>query len=192
MQKVLKIDMRSNLWPKAPNILSRRLKDVKTNLRRIGIFVERPIDTETNTKLVEIQKVSPESPASPENPNYLGSENENTGDTAGDTCTEKIVSPEKSNNNQAQNEYSGDTSDIGDSLQSLAISNIDQQQQQQQANNITITAINSFPNKVQQGNDLTIAKAIYRLGHSDTFGCHNCKQKGDKWFMEKHFCQGLK
>jgi hypothetical protein len=90
-----------------------------------------------------------------------------------------------------QNESSGDTSDIGDSLQSLAISNIDQQQQRQQ-NNITITAINSFPNKVQQGNDLTVAKAIYRLGHSDIFACDNCKQKGDKWFMEKHFCQGLK
>lgn len=39
---------------------------------------------------------------------------------------------------------------------------------------------------------ITESKSIYRLGHSDTFGCHNCKQKGDKWFMEKHFCQGLK
>jgi len=187
--EVLKIDMRSNLWPKAPNILSRRLKDVKTNLRRIGIFVERPIDTETNTKFVEIQKISPESPASPEYPNYLRSENENTGDTVGDTRIEKIVSPEKSNNNQAQNEYSGDTSDIGDSLQSLAISNIYQQQQQ---NNVTNAAINSFSNNIQQGNGLTVAKTIYRLGHSDTFGCHSCKQKGDKWFMQKHFCQGLK
>jgi len=38
---------------------------------------------------------------------------------------------------------------------------------------------------------ITESKSIYRLGHSDTFECHNCKQKGDKWFMEKHFCQGL-
>jgi septal ring factor EnvC (AmiA/AmiB activator) len=38
----------------------------------------------------------------------------------------------------------------------------------------------------------SIAKSIYRLGHSDTFGYHNCKQKGDKWFMQKHFCQVLK
>ncbi len=30
---------------------------------------------------------------------------------------------------------------------------------------------------------------IYRLGHSDTFSCHNCKQKGDKWFMLQHKCQ---
>jgi pyruvate dehydrogenase complex dehydrogenase (E1) component len=36
------------------------------------------------------------------------------------------------------------------------------------------------------------SKSIYHIGHSDTFGCHNCKQKGDKWFMQKHFCQGLK
>ena len=25
------------------------------------------------------------------------------------------------------------------------------------------------------------SSSIYRLGHSDTFACHNCKQKGDKW-----------
>ena len=31
---------------------------------------------------------------------------------------------------------------------------------------------------------------IYRLGHSDTFACKNCKQKGDRWFMQKHLCSG--
>lgn len=30
----------------------------------------------------------------------------------------------------------------------------------------------------------------YRLGHSDKFACHNCKQKGDKWLMEGHQCSG--
>jgi hypothetical protein len=149
------------------------------------------IKDEENRLLLKCYIIALLVPEIPENPNCLGSENENTGDTAGDTCTEKIVSPEKNNNNQAQNEYSGDTSDIGDGLQSLAISNIDQQQQQQQSNN-TITAINSFSDNIQQGNGLTVAKTIYRLGHSDTFGCHNCKQRGDKWFMDKHFCQGLK
>ena len=34
--------------------------------------------------------------------------------------------------------------------------------------------------------------AIYRLGHSDTFACHNCKNKGDKWFMQQHDCRRKK
>ena len=32
--------------------------------------------------------------------------------------------------------------------------------------------------------------SIYRLGRSDIFACHNCRQKGDKWFMQKHYCKG--
>jgi hypothetical protein len=35
-----------------------------------------------------------------------------------------------------------------------------------------------------------ISKSIYRLGHSDTWGCNKCKSKGDKWFMIKHVCKG--
>jgi hypothetical protein len=31
---------------------------------------------------------------------------------------------------------------------------------------------------------------IYRLGHSDTFACKDCKLKGDIWFMEQHPCKG--
>ena len=34
----LKINTQGKLWPKAPNILSRRIPQVKTNLREIGIF----------------------------------------------------------------------------------------------------------------------------------------------------------
>lgn len=30
--------------------------------------------------------------------------------------------------------------------------------------------------------------AIYRLGHSDTFACTNCKVRGDKFLMERHAC----
>ena len=34
-------------------------------------------------------------------------------------------------------------------------------------------------------------KSIYRLGHSDTWCCNNCRQKGDKWYMQQHLCKGL-
>lgn len=33
---------------------------------------------------------------------------------------------------------------------------------------------------------------IFRLGHSDIFGCHNCKKTGDKWYMQTHNCSGKK
>ena len=33
------------------------------------------------------------------------------------------------------------------------------------------------------------SNSMYRLGYSGTFACHNCKQKGDKWFMQKHLCK---
>jgi hypothetical protein len=36
----LKIDTRDKLWAKAPNVLSRRIKEVKTNLREVGIIIE--------------------------------------------------------------------------------------------------------------------------------------------------------
>jgi hypothetical protein len=59
----LKIKTKNNrLWPSAPNTLSRRLNDVKTNLREIGITIERPIDTTTNTRKIEIRKISLVSP----------------------------------------------------------------------------------------------------------------------------------
>jgi hypothetical protein len=31
---------------------------------------------------------------------------------------------------------------------------------------------------------------IYKIGHSDTWACKNCNQRGDKWFMQKHPCRG--
>jgi hypothetical protein len=36
------------------------------------------------------------------------------------------------------------------------------------------------------GGKIVIPDSIYRLGHSDLFGCRNCKVKGDKPFMMKH------
>ena len=37
---------------------------------------------------------------------------------------------------------------------------------------------------------LEIGIGAYRLGQSDTFACHNCKMRGDKWFMGGHECSG--
>ncbi len=35
-----------------------------------------------------------------------------------------------------------------------------------------------------------IPDLIYRVRHSDTWACKNCRQKGDKWFMQQYVCGG--
>jgi hypothetical protein len=81
----LKIKTKNNrLWPSAPNSLSRRLNEVKTNLREIRIIIERPVDTTTNTRKIEIRKISPECPVSPEEQNQAQLQLENSGDITGD------------------------------------------------------------------------------------------------------------
>ena len=81
----LRIDTKARLWPKAPNTLSRRLNEVKTNLREIGILVKKDTDPRTNTNLVEVRKVSPVSPEPPEPQNHAQNTPQAAGDTPGDT-----------------------------------------------------------------------------------------------------------
>ncbi len=101
------------MWPSTPNVLSRRLNEVKTNLREIGIIVERPVDTATNTRLIEIRKISPEHPVSPEDPNQAQLRLEIAGDI--DSISPDI-SPEENSQNCAQNCNSGDSGYTGDIL----------------------------------------------------------------------------
>jgi hypothetical protein len=119
----LKINIKNNrLWPSAPNSLSRRLNEVKTNLREVGIIIERPVDTTINTKLIEIRKISPEHPVSPEDPNQAQLPLENSGDIAGDNISiSPDISPAANSQNQARNSSSGDTGDIGDILHTSSL-----------------------------------------------------------------------
>jgi hypothetical protein len=36
------------------------------------------------------------------------------------------------------------------------------------------------------------SQTIYRLGHSDTWACKDCKQTGDIHYMKVHNCSGVK
>ena len=45
----LKINTSYKLWPKSANSLSRRITEVKTNLREIGIIIKYDKDTKTRT-----------------------------------------------------------------------------------------------------------------------------------------------
>jgi hypothetical protein len=113
----MSINTKMNLWPKAPNALSRKLNEVRTNLSKVGIEIERPIDTVTNTRLVEIRKISPQHPVSPEDLNQAQLELENPGDITGDTDSiSPDISPAANTENHAQNKQSGDNGYTGDIL----------------------------------------------------------------------------
>jgi hypothetical protein len=79
----LKIDTKARLWPKAPNSLSRRLNEVKTNLREIGLEVKKDTDPQTNTNIIEVRKISPVSPEPPEGQNHAQNASDMSGDTTG-------------------------------------------------------------------------------------------------------------
>ncbi|HKU50615.1 MAG TPA: hypothetical protein VJP79_11735 [Nitrososphaera sp.] len=113
--ELMAVDLQMNTkflegWPKAPNALSRRLNEVSTNLRETGIVIERPTDTSSNTRLVQIRKISPESP---EHPDSAKQARIDGGDTGGDSKpaekTSPVVSPEQ---NQAQTGDTGNTGDV--------------------------------------------------------------------------------
>jgi hypothetical protein len=54
----------------------------------------------------------------------------------------------------------------------------------------TIPIKSSEPSEPSVNNATGIMSTIFRFGHSDIFGCRNCKQKGDRWHMETHDCNG--
>jgi hypothetical protein len=75
---------RLEVWPKSPSIFSRRINEVVTNLRQVGIEVEKHTDNTTNTRLLEIRKMPPVSPVHPESGNQTQIEHPESGDTG---CT---------------------------------------------------------------------------------------------------------
>jgi hypothetical protein len=55
----LKIDViRSELWPKAPNVLTRRVKQVKSSLGGVGISINKSQNHKTKLRTLEVVKIS--------------------------------------------------------------------------------------------------------------------------------------
>jgi hypothetical protein len=54
----LRINTHDKLWPKSPNWLSRRVTEVKTNLREKGIVIDSYNDPKANIKIIEIRNIS--------------------------------------------------------------------------------------------------------------------------------------
>ena len=99
-------------WPKSPNQLSRRLTEVKTNLREKGIVIERYKDEKGHRK-IKIRKVSSISPYRQELENQEQNPNKSLDDTLDDT---KKVSSNNNNENQEQNNGFGRFDGVDDTL----------------------------------------------------------------------------
>ncbi|MFL6456788.1 MAG: hypothetical protein ACJ71G_07450 [Nitrososphaeraceae archaeon] len=114
----------SKLWPKAPNILSRQINEVKTNLREIGIAIDNSArDPKTNTKTIQIRKISSTSLESLADENHA----QVTSDTPKDNINnhndksldDNEISLGKTPQIHAQNSQANDTNDSNDTLQLL-------------------------------------------------------------------------
>jgi hypothetical protein len=151
-----KIDIHHKLWPKSPNVLTRRLNQIRSNLLE-GLGIEVIISRLTtsrngggkaNTSYMKIRKIPPVSPIPPAEQNHEGNYSKNAGDIS---ITGDIISPAdkippvQNDQNHAQKSAIGDTGHTGGILLNpmggytkLAENNINtativrQQQQQQQ------------------------------------------------------------
>jgi hypothetical protein len=118
----LNINIRDKSWPKSANRLSRKLNQIKTSLREVGITIDYHEDQKTRLKTVEICKVSSESSVSSETKNQARI----TSDFSDDTNTDRTVvsfcnnvSFGKTEENCAQNSAPNDTNDTNDTLHTL-------------------------------------------------------------------------
>lgn len=114
---------KERLWPKRANMLSRRLKEIKSNLKQVGIVVSEKRDPITRLKTIEIGKVSSESSESSEPQNRTENERESGDDTSkspNDTTNDPNdtdrVSSDKRPENHAQDTDPNDTNDPNDTV----------------------------------------------------------------------------
>jgi hypothetical protein len=123
------------------------------------------------------------SPMPPVNQNHEGYLDKTAGgiSSTGDMMPPtNVMPPTEDYQNHAQKSEIGDTGGIGGILPT----HIEGQQRKAANAEAGNESNNSLPSCSGDSN------SIYRLGYSDTFACHDCKQKGDKWFMQKHVCRG--
>ncbi|HEX2409386.1 MAG TPA: hypothetical protein VHJ38_19455 [Nitrososphaeraceae archaeon] len=112
----LKIDIKKiKSWPKSPNQLSRRLNEIKPNLREKGLVTERYKDEKGNRK-IKIRKVSSISPYRQELENQEENHDKSLDGTLDDT---KQVSSNNNNENQEQNNGFGRFDDVDGTLHSI-------------------------------------------------------------------------
>jgi hypothetical protein len=131
----IKINLNSKGWPKGANVLSGRLDEVKTNLREIGIVIDKEAakDPKTRVKTILIQNVklckqSLESFESPEDKNRAQIASDNSNDqnkTKRYDRSQAEGSFAENEQNRVQNSGSNDANDANDTLHTLHGQSVD-------------------------------------------------------------------
>jgi hypothetical protein len=162
------IDTFSKIWPKAPNSLSRRLNEVKTNLRAKGIIIEGYLaDTSTGLRGISICKISSESSDRQKSTNHEGNTVRNSDDIIDESKisseSDKIPSEKSGENHEgiARDTNNSDGSESSDDI--LHTSNVSPRSKRED---------------------------IY--WSSSKWYCLYCKNNGDRFFMEGHICSKSK
>jgi len=118
--ELLKINTKTRVWPKAPNVLSRRLNELKPSLRDIALEIEflRSGDAE-RTRLVKVCKI-PSEPSEPsKSQKHAQKQTKIMEDTLDDEKRIIQVSSEKNIQNRAQIDASDDMDDMDDTLHGM-------------------------------------------------------------------------
>jgi hypothetical protein len=115
----LNINVKDRSWPKSASYLSRKLNQIKTSLREVGITIDYYKDQRTRLKTIEICKV-PSVPSETQNQARIIS------DFSDDTNTDRTAVSfgnnmpfEETKQNRAQNSTLNDTNDTNDTLHTL-------------------------------------------------------------------------
>jgi hypothetical protein len=152
------INVGSKSWPKAANSLSRKLKSILSNIRE-GLGFELSITRNTTGKYkgvsaVKVWKIP--SPSSPSSPDQ--------------------------NHSQHENQY-GEDAKGGNDLYTHQADEPSLEDHQYRAQNKAGEGIEGSEDIYRT---LTGASTntVYRLGYSDIFACHSCKQRGDIHYMK--------
>jgi hypothetical protein len=153
---------KNKYWPKTASILSRRINEVKTNLREVGFFIkEGPQDPITRVKTIVITKT--------QNIGKMPFEQFEPFDRRSEV---------ESQNNADRQVTANDTNDTNGILR-----NPDGPAPE----NITSDDV---PNEIVNNSSTTspiLPPYVYRLENSDRFACTLCNIRDDKWGMINHY-----
>jgi hypothetical protein len=117
-----KINIKNKYWPKAPNKLSGKIKEIEINLKQEGIEIEREKSPDkTRQRILTIRKVSSVSSTVHKDPNQARIDAKISDDTSDDSHELNNISSEANNKNHAQKEPIGRSDGSDDSIH---ISNI--------------------------------------------------------------------
>jgi len=108
--ETLKIDTKGKYWPKSPNSLSRRLKEIKVNLKQYGIEIEYSHDGKQ--RIITIRKVTLIPLVALKDTDQTRLDDPSTNDTNGMANETDNISLMTMNHNHPQNNNPNDTNDI--------------------------------------------------------------------------------